>query len=90
MGSKPTLQSPRATLAYREGIDPTVILLAGLQGAGEMTAAGKLALYLKEREVDSAVLEGMLRRNGAIRCRAGFPSAGARCCWRRPTCTVRA
>ena len=30
---------------------PAVLLLAGLQGAGKTTAAAKLALYLKEREV---------------------------------------
>ncbi|KAL9191265.1 hypothetical protein ACHAXT_000971 [Thalassiosira profunda] len=59
MGGAPSLQSPTATLAYNEGSDPTVILLAGLQGAGKTTAAGKLALYLKEREVDSDAIEGM-------------------------------
>eukprot|EP00545_Synedropsis_sp_CCMP1620_P013459 CAMPEP_0119007664 /NCGR_PEP_ID=MMETSP1176-20130426/3163_1 /TAXON_ID=265551 /ORGANISM="Synedropsis recta cf, Strain CCMP1620" /LENGTH=584 /DNA_ID=CAMNT_0006959857 /DNA_START=21 /DNA_END=1775 /DNA_ORIENTATION=- len=32
--------------------EPAVVLLAGLQGAGKTTAAGKLALFLKEREVD--------------------------------------
>jgi len=42
---------PAATLAYNSD-RPTVVLLAGLQGAGKTTAAGKLALYLKEREVD--------------------------------------
>lgn len=42
---------PAATLAYNKD-RPTVVLLAGLQGAGKTTAAGKLALYLKEREVD--------------------------------------
>jgi len=57
MMGNPSLQSPVATLAYNEDFEeskePTVILLAGLQGAGKTTAAGKLALYLKEREVDS-------------------------------------
>jgi len=58
MGSNPSLQSPTARLAVRAGGEPTVILLAGLQGAGKTTAAGKLALYLKEREVDyDAVME---------------------------------
>ncbi|CAB9496740.1 Signal recognition particle 54 kDa protein [Seminavis robusta] len=42
---------PAATLAFTKD-KPTVVLLAGLQGAGKTTAAGKLALYLKEREVD--------------------------------------
>lgn len=43
---------PAATLAVGTKEEPTVVLLAGLQGAGKTTAAGKLALYLKEREVD--------------------------------------
>ena len=34
---------------------PAVVLMAGLQGAGKTTAAGKLALYLKEREVDYSI-----------------------------------
>ncbi|KAK1734807.1 signal recognition particle subunit SRP54, partial [Skeletonema marinoi] len=53
MVGSPSLQSPTATLAYSsDSSKPAVILLAGLQGAGKTTAAGKLALYLKEREVD--------------------------------------
>eukprot|EP00531_Pseudo-nitzschia_arenysensis_P007501 CAMPEP_0116138578 /NCGR_PEP_ID=MMETSP0329-20121206/12855_1 /TAXON_ID=697910 /ORGANISM="Pseudo-nitzschia arenysensis, Strain B593" /LENGTH=444 /DNA_ID=CAMNT_0003633567 /DNA_START=522 /DNA_END=1856 /DNA_ORIENTATION=- len=43
---------PASTLAAGTPDDPAVVLLAGLQGAGKTTAAGKLALYLKEREVD--------------------------------------
>ncbi len=31
---------------------PAVIVLAGLQGSGKTTTAARLALYLKEREVD--------------------------------------
>ncbi len=57
MGSSPT-----ATLAYNDDSatnNPTVILLAGLQGAGKTTAAGKLALYLKEREIDSIAVSKM-------------------------------
>ena len=53
--------APAATLAVGTTSEPAVILLAGLQGAGKTTAAGKLALYLKEREVDYsgiAELEG--------------------------------
>lgn len=41
-----------ATLARQIGDEPAVVLLAGLQGAGKTTAAGKLAQYLQEREVD--------------------------------------
>ena len=44
--------SPAGRLTSGSKSDPSVILLAGLQGAGKTTAAGKLALYLKEREVD--------------------------------------
>ena len=44
--------APAATLAVGTSTKPAVILLAGLQGAGKTTAAGKLALYLKEREVN--------------------------------------
>jgi signal recognition particle subunit SRP54 len=44
--------APAATLAAGTAGEPAVILLAGLQGAGKTTAAGKLALYLKERERD--------------------------------------
>jgi len=43
---------PAATLAAGTAGNPAIILLAGLQGAGKTTAAGKLALFLKEREVD--------------------------------------
>ncbi len=52
---------PAATLATanKETGDPAVILLAGLQGAGKTTAAGKLALYLKEREVDYDAVDAM-------------------------------
>lgn len=51
--------APAATLAVGTPENPAVVLLAGLQGAGKTTAAGKLALYLKEREVDYSVLSGM-------------------------------
>ena len=38
-----------ATLTVPSGGDPQVILMAGLQGTGKTTAAGKLALYLKKK-----------------------------------------
>lgn len=60
MVGSPSLQSPTATLAYSsDSSAPAVILLAGLQGAGKTTAAGKLALYLKEREVDPNAISDM-------------------------------
>ena len=50
---------PPSTLATGSIGNPAVILLAGLQGAGKTTAAGKLALYLKEREVDYEAVMAM-------------------------------
>eukprot|EP00540_Astrosyne_radiata_P020226 CAMPEP_0116831616 /NCGR_PEP_ID=MMETSP0418-20121206/5441_1 /TAXON_ID=1158023 /ORGANISM="Astrosyne radiata, Strain 13vi08-1A" /LENGTH=568 /DNA_ID=CAMNT_0004460897 /DNA_START=42 /DNA_END=1749 /DNA_ORIENTATION=- len=47
-----TMMVPIAILDRGTPENPAVILLAGLQGAGKTTAAGKLASYLKEREVD--------------------------------------
>lgn len=50
-----SLGPPAATLARSDGAGgPAVVLLAGLQGAGKTTVAGKLGLYLREREVDYA------------------------------------
>jgi len=39
----------QATLVVPSGGDPQVILMAGLQGTGKTTAAGKLALFLKKK-----------------------------------------
>jgi len=57
--SEPGRGAPASTLAVGTAEEPTVVLLAGLQGAGKTTAAGKLALYLKEREVDYTALDAM-------------------------------
>ena len=51
--------APASTLAMGTSENPAVILLAGLQGAGKTTAAGKLALFLKEREVDYDQVDAM-------------------------------
>lgn len=66
MGGDSTVQNtgsmsnvPAATLEVGSDGEPAVILLAGLQGAGKTTAAGKLALYLKEREVDYEAVDAM-------------------------------
>jgi signal recognition particle subunit SRP54 len=53
------MRTPVATLAAGTVENPAIVLLAGLQGAGKTTAAGKLALFLKEREVDYAAVEAM-------------------------------
>ena len=46
---------------------PTVILLAGLQGAGKTTAAGKLASWFKRREARNPLLVGAdLQRPAAV------------------------
>ena len=50
---------PASTLATGTPGKPAVILLAGLQGAGKTTAAGKMALFLKEREVDYVQVSAM-------------------------------
>jgi signal recognition particle GTPase len=47
-----TVSRPAASLAVGTVGAPAIIVLAGLQGAGKTTAAAKLALYLKEREID--------------------------------------
>jgi signal recognition particle subunit SRP54 len=58
MGGDSSSSSSSSQSKPAEGIklgsieNPAVILLAGLQGAGKTTAAGKLALFLKDREVD--------------------------------------
>ena len=54
-----TTSAPVSTLATGTAEDPAVVLLAGLQGAGKTTAAGKLALFLKEREVDYDAVAAM-------------------------------
>lgn len=59
MGGSKDRMLPAGTLATGTASSPTIILLAGLQGAGKTTAAGKLALYLKEREVDYRAVEEM-------------------------------
>ncbi len=46
---------------------PTVVLLAGLQGAGKTTAAGKLAAWFKKREGRNPLLVGAdLQRPAAV------------------------
>ncbi len=58
-GPMTTSAAPAATLAVGSMGRPAVIVLAGLQGAGKTTAAAKLALYLKEREVDFDAVAAM-------------------------------
>src|SRR5262249_23769777 len=63
---------------------PTVVLLAGLQGSGKTTFAGKLAVWLKERNKRTLLVSADQVRPAAIdqlerlaaQCGAGF--------WRAP------
>ena len=64
---------------------PTVIMLAGLQGAGKTTLAAKLALWLKEQGRTPAA--GGCRPPAAQR---GQPAAGQRRAGRRPRVRARA
>jgi signal recognition particle subunit SRP54 len=47
-------------------ISPTVILLAGLQGSGKTTLAGKLALWLKEQGNTPMLVAADLQRPNAV------------------------
>ncbi|MCC5794426.1 MAG: signal recognition particle protein [Chromatiales bacterium] len=61
-----TLADGAAPLNLRQA-PPVIILLAGLQGAGKTTTAGKLALYLRERERRKVLLTSTdVRRPAAI------------------------
>lgn len=61
-----TLADGAAPLNLRQA-PPVIILLAGLQGAGKTTTAGKLALFLKERERRKLLLTSTdVRRPAAI------------------------
>ena len=56
----------RARFAFRSD-RPTVILMAGLQGAGKTTTCGKLALYLKQKYRKSPMLVAAdLQRPAAV------------------------
>ena len=46
---------------------PTVVLMAGLQGAGKTTLTGKLAKWLKERQHKPLMVAGDIYRPAAIR-----------------------
>ena len=53
------------TLAFAKN-PPTVILLAGLQGAGKTTLAGKLALHLKDQGHTPLLVAADLQRPNAV------------------------
>jgi len=49
------------------GVSPTVILLAGLQGSGKTTFAGKLALYLRKKGKNPLLVAADIHRPAAKR-----------------------
>jgi signal recognition particle subunit SRP54 len=53
-------------LVFASGAGPTVILMAGLQGAGKTTAAGKLARHLREQGKDVALAACDVYRPAAV------------------------
>ena len=57
---------------------PTVIMLAGLQGAGKTTLAGKLARWLKEQGKTPLLVAADLQRPNAVNQLAGRRRAGRR------------
>lgn len=58
--------SNQAPLANRTDGEPTVVLLAGLQGAGKTTAAAKLALYCLKEERSVMMIAADVYRPAAI------------------------
>ena len=64
---------------------PTVIMLAGLQGSGKTTLAGKLALWLKEQGHSPLLVAADLQRP-----ERGQPAAGRRPAGRRARLRPRA
>ena len=58
---------------------PTVIMLAGLQGAGKTTLAGKLAKWLRS-EGHTPVLVALDCQRDAGRCSPGRTQQAAHCC----------
>ncbi len=57
---------------------PTVIMLAGLQGAGKTTLAAKLALWLKEQGKSPLLVACDLQRPNAVQQLAGQRRQGRR------------
>ena len=55
---------------------PTVIMLAGLQGSGKTTLAGKLALWLKEQGNTPLLVAADLQRPNAVDPAAGDRASG--------------
>ena len=63
---------------------PTVVLLAGLQGSGKTTFAGKLALWLKERSKRTLLASADIYRPAAIEQLERVAAQAGATFWRAP------
>ena len=77
------LGDSRVTLAGSPHL-PTVILLAGLQGSGKTTFAGKLALWLKARSKRTLLVSADIYRPAAIDQLARVAEGADAGVWRAP------
>jgi signal recognition particle subunit SRP54 len=77
------LGESRVTLAGSPHL-PTVVLLAGLQGSGKTTFAGKLALWLKDRGKRTLLVSADIYRPAAIDQLEKVASAAQAGFWRAP------
>src|SRR5438552_14731767 len=77
------LGDSRVTLAGSPHL-PTVILLAGLQGSGKTTFAGKLALWLKARSKRTLLVSADVYRPAAIEQLERVAQAAGAGSWRAP------
>ncbi len=77
------LGESRVTLAGSPHL-PTVVLLAGLQGSGKTTFAGKLALWLKARDKRTLLVSADIYRPAAIDQLEKVAAAAGAGFWRAP------
>src|SRR5439155_25698978 len=77
------LGESRVTLAGTQHL-PTVVLLAGLQGSGKTTFAGKLALWLKARGKRTLLVSADVYRPAAIEQLERVAQAAGAGFWRAP------
>ena len=81
------LGDSRVTLAGSPHL-PTVILLAGLQGSGKTTFAGKLAVWLKARTKRTLLVSADIYRPAAIEQLAKVAETAGAGFWRAPDGTT--
>ncbi len=80
------LGESRVTLAGSPHL-PTVVLLAGLQGSGKTTFAGKLAVWLKARSKRTLLVSADVHRPAAIDQLEQVARDAGACSWRAPAGT---